>query len=96
MRLVLRRYAPVKRLQRFAAACLLASVLRALATLWGGYLSAGKDSGIEPLAASGESSERGGGGPGEEACDNISAMKRPSWLGRAVGNRHHHAIEEFL
>ena len=58
---------------------MLASVLRALATrgiptdgcfTWGGYLSAGQDSGIEPLAASGESSERGGSGPGEEAGED--------------------------
>ena len=35
---------------------------------WGGYLSAGQDSGIEPLAASGESSERGGG-PGKDSMN---------------------------
>ena len=64
MRLVLRRYAPVKRLQRLAF--VLASVLLALATIyWGGTYS-----GIEPLAASGKSSERGGSGPGEEAGED--------------------------
>ena len=28
------------------------------------------------------------------SLSHFSAMARPSWLGRAVGNEHHHAIEQ--
>ena len=34
------------------------------------------------------------GAPDNSSRSHFSAMMRPSWLGRAVRNRHRHAIEE--
>ena len=33
--------------------------------------------------------------PDNSSLSHFSAMTRPSWLGRAVGNRHRHAIEQI-
>ena len=34
------------------------------------------------------------GAPDNSSLSHFSAMTRPSWLGRAVRNRHRHAIEQ--
>ena len=34
------------------------------------------------------------GAPDNSSLSHFSAMARPSWLGRAVRNEHHHAIEQ--
>ena len=34
------------------------------------------------------------GAPDNSSLSHFSAMTRPSWLGRAVRNEHHHAIEQ--
>ena len=34
------------------------------------------------------------GAPENSSLSHFSAMTRPPWLGRAVRNRHHHAIEQ--
>ena len=34
------------------------------------------------------------GAPDNSSLSQFSAMTRPSWLGRAVRNEHHHAIEQ--
>ena len=34
------------------------------------------------------------GAPDNSSLSHLSAMARPSWLGRAVRNRHRHAIEQ--
>ena len=34
------------------------------------------------------------GAPDNSSLSQFPAMTRPSWLGRAVGNRHRHAIEQ--
>ena len=36
------------------------------------------------------------GAPDNSSISPFSAMARPSWLGRAVRNRHRHAIEQAL
>ena len=39
-------------------------------------------------------SNKASGAPDDSSLSHFSAMTRPSWLGRAVRNRHRHAIEQ--
>ena len=39
-------------------------------------------------------STSGSGAPDNSSLSHFAAMARPSWLGRAVRNRHRHAIEQ--